>query len=247
MSLLQPSTLRPFPDLVVFRSWLEARTDQIVGLSADEWNCPLAWFLSEQFGMPYQVGYAIYGLLDGASAPLPAWASAFVRALDFTYPYVEVTGQQMLVLLSEGVMCSSHGCADESEEIQPGRLYTFGYTVRGADVRLAELMTDPLMTLLDIRRSPRSRYRPSFRRSSLEQQFPARYYHVPELGNVNYADRTLPIVLVDASAGLRALRFWLERGYSVCLLCACAHLEDCHRRVVAELVTEQYPCEVVHL
>lgn len=126
------------------------------------------------------------------------------------------------------------------------KLYTLGYAAAGADERLDELMRDASMTLVDIRYHPASRYRPQYRKSALEQRFDVRYCHVPELGNVNYRDSTLPIVLADTAAGLSCVLFWLERGYSVCLLCACADARACHRSVVARLVQERCSCEVVH-
>lgn len=126
------------------------------------------------------------------------------------------------------------------------QVYTLGYAAAGAASCLEALMTDPAMTLIDIRFRPTSRFSPAFHRTVLEQRFGQRYCHVPQLGNINYADRSQPIVLADATVGLSLVLFWLERGYSACLLCACAHVESCHRRVVAQMIFERFPCQITH-
>ena len=51
---------------------------------------------------------------------------------------------------------------------------------------LEGLMADAAAYLVDIRLSPRSQYKPEFNKSALEKQFPKRYVHIPELGNLNY-------------------------------------------------------------
>ena len=127
------------------------------------------------------------------------------------------------------------------------QVYTLGYAAAGAASCLEALMTDPAMTLIDIRFRPASRFSPTFRRAALQQRFAQRYCHVPELGNSNFADRSLPIVLADVTVGLSSVLFWLERGYPICLLCACAHVESCHRGVVAQMIVERFPCPITHL
>jgi uncharacterized protein (DUF488 family) len=115
-------------------------------------------------------------------------------------------------------------------------LYTLGYAARDALIRLDVLMRQAHVELVDIRFSPRSRFFPAVRQQALQDRFGERYHHLPALGNVNYRDRSLPIVLHDEGRGLSSLLVLLDRGSSVCLLCSCAHVETCHRRVVAELV-----------
>src|SRR5262249_10979888 len=114
-------------------------------------------------------------------------------------------------------------------------IYTLGYAAKGAEARLAELMTKPMMILVDIRLSPRSRFHPAFQQTALVQCYPGRYHHVPTLGNLNYKDRAQGIQLVNPALGLATVRAWLNRGYVVCLLCACANVETCHRATVARL------------
>ena len=127
------------------------------------------------------------------------------------------------------------------------RLYTLGYAAKDAATQLITVMAiEPHMRLIDIRYRPTSRFYPVFGKSALRRRFGERYFHVGSLGNVNYRDHSLPMVLLDAKNGLSLVSFLLER-YPVCLLCACAHVETCHRLVVARLLSERVSCEVVHL
>jgi uncharacterized protein (DUF488 family) len=126
-------------------------------------------------------------------------------------------------------------------------LYTLGYAAAGANERLGALMADGSAVLVDVRLSPASRFHPTYRRQVLEQRFGARYHHVPQLGNVNYRDHSLPMILADAESGLPLVVSWLEREGAVCLLCACSRVTSCHRLVVARLVSARCSCEVLHL
>lgn len=127
-------------------------------------------------------------------------------------------------------------------------LYTFGYAAPDAALRLDQMMeADPALVLLDIRLHPWSQRYPAFRKAALAQCFGARYQHVPALGNLNHRDHRLPIALVDPVAGVAHVCRLLDAGLPVCLLCACAHVESCHRFVVAHLVQEQGGYQVVHL
>ncbi|GCE05611.1 DUF488 domain-containing protein [Dictyobacter aurantiacus] len=128
-----------------------------------------------------------------------------------------------------------------------GTVFTLGYATRGSEDMLAALMQNPSVILIDIRLSPKSRFHPRFRGSVLAQRFGNQYHHIPELGNLNYRDHALPIMLADPAAGLSSVGFWLQRGYAVCLLCACSQPGSCHRSVVAGLLQQRYGCEIAHL
>lgn len=93
------------------------------------------------------------------------------------------------------------------------------------------LLTRLGATLCDIRLSPRSRV-PHWRGPALQQLLGARYRHIPALGNVNYKrKKSEPIELADVERGIGEL---LAVTGAVVLLCACADVAHCHRRVVAE-------------
>ncbi len=95
-------------DVIAFREWLAARKGQVVGSSASEESCPLARFLSEICALPYRVEWDSYSLATFACGPLPlpVWAQAFVRRLDFTYAGDDISGGQALKLLSQVVGAS---------------------------------------------------------------------------------------------------------------------------------------------
>jgi uncharacterized protein (DUF488 family) len=118
-------------------------------------------------------------------------------------------------------------------------LYTLGYAAFGSDQELARLMADPRMLLIDIRFLPVSRWRPQWRKAALSAAYGRRYKHMRGLGNMNYKHRDRGIQLYDPDASLRQLRVWMREGYSLVLLCACSNYEQCHRRLVYDLLTQQ--------
>src|SRR5450759_3875088 len=125
-------------------------------------------------------------------------------------------------------------------------LYTVGYLQPDAMATVQRLVAQGVM-LLDIRYSPRSR-RPEWSRKRLAERFEGRYRHAPALGNVNYRSPELPIQFVDTFDGLWSVLFWfVNKGYDVCLLCACADVSVCHRLLVAQCVQAVCLCDVVHL
>jgi uncharacterized protein (DUF488 family) len=120
-----------------------------------------------------------------------------------------------------------------------GQVHTLGYAVDGVAEQLEQLMADPAMLLIDIRLQARSRWMHQWTKKQLMLRWGGRYIHVPQLGNVNYKDRSLPIALANSEEGLSIVQSYLQSGYSVVLLCACMRYEMCHRRVVAELLAAQ--------
>ena len=121
-----------------------------------------------------------------------------------------------------------------------GSLYTLGYAVPGAVAQLEQLMSNPLMLLVDVRISPRSRWWPHWTKQALRAKWGTRYSHEKRLGNLNYRDHTQPVVLCgpypeQAIAGAVAL---LQQGYSLVLLCACRNEDTCHRTLVAHMIVD---------
>lgn len=121
-----------------------------------------------------------------------------------------------------------------------GSLYTLGYAAPGAVAHLDQLMHDPMMLLIDLRLSPRSRWWPQWTKRALRARWGTRYTHEKRLGNLNYRDSTQPIALCgphpeQAIAGAVAL---LRHGYSFILLCACRNEDTCHRTLVAQMIVE---------
>jgi uncharacterized protein (DUF488 family) len=122
-----------------------------------------------------------------------------------------------------------------------GSFETIGYTESDAAQRIAAFMQQPTAFLIDIRFSPRSRLW-VWNKSALQAIYcPAgdhlsRYVHLKELGNVNFKDPKLPIVLYQPAIPVQVLAEALSAGCSFLLLCACKKKETCHRKVVEELV-----------
>lgn len=118
-----------------------------------------------------------------------------------------------------------------------GKIIPFGYTVLGMD-GLYKLMDDKQAYLVDIRLSARSRFHPEFNKSKLQMRFDKNYVHIPELGNLNYKpeDRNKGIKLANPESGIARLVTGLEKGYTLILMCACKHYDQCHRRTVVELL-----------
>jgi uncharacterized protein (DUF488 family) len=136
---------------------------------------------------------------------------------------------------------------EETEVIKYGKLYTVGYAAIEGVEQLQALLTQEVL-LIDIRYLPASRWKPEWSRKRLCERFTSNYQHIRELGNVNYNSLDLPIQLLDAKQGISRIVSLLEQGRDICLLCACADWEKCHRRVVADLVRHELTdIQTVHL
>jgi uncharacterized protein (DUF488 family) len=127
-----------------------------------------------------------------------------------------------------------------------GTLYTLGYSATSA-VRLVEELVNLDVTIVDIRYRADS-ICPLWERVTLSAWLGKYYWHLPALGNTTYVNQGQPITLADPEAGLPKLIAHLRQGESLALLCVCAEVEHCHRRLVAELVQARLPgLRVIHL
>lgn len=88
--------------------------------------------------------------------------------------------------------------------------------------------------LVDIRYRPLWPYHPEWSRKQLQARYRHQYRYLHALGNRRYDRPDLAPELVDEQAGLACLINWLQMGWDVVLLCACAGYATCHRRLVAE-------------
>lgn len=120
-----------------------------------------------------------------------------------------------------------------------GTIHTLGYAAKDADEQLAQLMTDERTLLVDIRLSAHSRWHPRFNENALMLRYEARYKQRKRLGNINYRNKALPIVLAEGhEQSIAELVALLRSGRNIVLLCACSQYEQCHRKVVAELLRD---------
>src|SRR5438874_958257 len=108
----------------------------------------------------------------------------------------------------------------EGGVLMPGQVYTLGYAADGAAEQLEQLMADPTMLLIDIRLKARSRWMHQWTKKQLTLRWGGRYIHVPQLGNVNYKDRSLPVELENPEEGIPIVQSYLQ-SYDMVLLCAC--------------------------
>jgi hypothetical protein len=117
-----------------------------------------------------------------------------------------------------------------------GRLETIGYTEQYARERIDAFLAQPRSYLVDIRNTPYSRWNTNWNRNTLAARYEKRYVHLPGLGNLNYANKHLPIELADPEQHVSHLVTCLKRGCSYLLLCACKDYERCHRKTVYTLI-----------
>ena len=128
-----------------------------------------------------------------------------------------------------------------------GKVYTVGYAGLEGLEQLQEFLAQEVC-LVDIRYFPPSRWRPEWSRKQLTERFASNYCHVRELGNINHHSLDLPIQLLDARLGISQIVPLLRQGRDICLLCACADWQKCHRRLVAELLQrEMGDIQLIHL
>jgi uncharacterized protein (DUF488 family) len=121
-------------------------------------------------------------------------------------------------------------------------LYTFGYNGQQPEKLLA--LAEQLDTVVaDIRFSPRSRV-PHWNGGRLAKLLGGRYHHLPVLGNRHYKGG--PVEIVDLEAGLAQVADLLAHQ-PIILLCVCAQVERCHRRLVAEAISARCGVSVTHL
>jgi hypothetical protein len=97
--------------------------------------------------------------------------------------------------------------------------------------------------LLDTRHSPHSTD-PQWTKAACQATFGKAYRHMPALGNRNYGGGEIQIA--DLPAAIAAISDMIQRR-PVILMCACWHLDSCHRKVAADAISAALGCEVVHL
>lgn len=123
-------------------------------------------------------------------------------------------------------------------------LYTVGY--QGLKVDELKATAEKLGAMLaDVRYSPRSRD-PNWSGKRLAEALGDRYCHLQSLGNRNYKGSGGEIELEDIDQGTLAVKLLLEKQ-PVILMCACWNLQECHRKVVSEIIAQRLGCEVTHL
>jgi len=115
-------------------------------------------------------------------------------------------------------------------------LFTVGYH----NIRRKELkntIDEMKAALVDIRYIPFS-INPFWTQDQLQEVFKSDYFHIKQLGNVNYKIRDSYKIL-DIEAGIEILSSILEKYKNVFLMCSCKDLNTCHRYLVAEAIKKK--------
>jgi hypothetical protein len=132
------------------------------------------------------------------------------------------------------------------------KVMPLGYADPATEQIVKSLMAgDDHWLLIDIRKeNVAGRWFPLWSGKYLNILYHGRYLHAPELGNLNYKDKSLPIKLANPEAGLERLRREMAMGHNLILLCACKYYEKqvtrtrtqhCHRKDVVELIVAAMP------
>ncbi len=88
------------PGVADLLAWLYQHQDEVVGIQASTFSCPLARWLSEVNGVPYVVVSGAYKRADVAGfLSLPSWAVQFVSEIDQLLDR-EVTGNEAINVLA---------------------------------------------------------------------------------------------------------------------------------------------------
>jgi len=122
-------------------------------------------------------------------------------------------------------------------------LYTIGYSgVKLPDFQ--QFAEDQNLVIVDTRFKPRSRV-PQWNKGPLTRTLGDRYAHIEAFGNLNYKGG--PIAIQDLPAGIIQVERLLKRCDGIILMCVCADLATCHRRVVSEALEQHFGVQAVHL
>ena len=125
-------------------------------------------------------------------------------------------------------------------------IYTLGYSGwKFEEVDEALVRLDAV--LVDVRMVPRSRWAPGWNAKTLEARLGEKYVWLKEFGNRNYKGTFEQIEIADFPAGEKRLREITNTGKAVVLLCGCRDVNVCHRKVLAERLSQSWGAEVVHL
>jgi hypothetical protein len=78
-----------------------------------------------------------------------------------------------------------------------------------------------------------------WRTKALQRRYGDSYTHVPAFGNIHFRMPSHPIELADPEAGVRWAIPLLHQGWNLVLLCVCKNYEQCHRKLVFDLLTQR--------
>lgn len=99
----------------VFRRWLgqQPNATTIVGVAGQPEACPLAHWLTEEFGVVAKVDYGVVIFADGRMEPAPEWMSRFQRKVDRQPDNTPINRRQALYLLTRVEQAILKGLEDD--------------------------------------------------------------------------------------------------------------------------------------
>jgi hypothetical protein len=118
-----------------------------------------------------------------------------------------------------------------------GNRYTLGYAAKSASFILETLLAEPGTLLVDVHMHPGSHRYPGWGGDTLGRRYGERYVHVPAFGNIHYRTPGQPIQLADPEGGVKWAMPLLHQGRNLVLLCVCKDYDQCHRKLVFDLLT----------
>lgn len=126
------------------------------------------------------------------------------------------------------------------------RVYPIGYEQDVSGARLAELMHDYSVHLIDCRFNPYS-WRNAWCKAFLMDKWGERYHWAgPWLGNAKHpTNQAFPglieIELIDPRRGVAGLLHYLRQGNDLILLCKCMEYRYCHLHEVVRCLVQAMP------
>lgn len=124
------------------------------------------------------------------------------------------------------------------------KIYELGYRYANAKTYLDRLLTLEKTILIDARCKPTGK--PGWDQKDLKREYGSLYHWAECLGNENWwMKQPAPIKILDLKTGLRGLNIYLNEGYDLVLLCACAPMQGCHREVILNELRKEREFELI--
>jgi hypothetical protein len=130
------------------------------------------------------------------------------------------------------------------------KVYPIGYNLHGSHQRVCELMQDSKMLIVDCRINPWSP-NPVWQKINLLKEWKARYrvaggylgnlMHAHNRREVGEAPGKIHIQIAAPEKGIKGLMMYLNEGYDLIILCACAAYENCHLKTIVEMLKARMP------
>ena len=122
------------------------------------------------------------------------------------------------------------------------KIYTAGYR-NFSFYEFRDLVVQSNFFIVDVRYRPWSRI-PFWTKDHLSISF-TKYAHIPEFGNRYYNSKD-KIEVVDLVTGFEKIDYFMGNE-PILLLCACEDYEACHRKIVAEYISEKTGLSIVNI